>query len=129
MTPSDSLALIAANAEAIPFFRDQGGLKTVARSMPTSQAVDRVRLWVGLVVGVCACVCVWKNDLEITHPETDPIQLLPKHTQVAKAKGLSFFETPTGWKYFGNLMDSQLLGAKEDYAPILCGEESFGTGR
>ncbi len=43
MTPSDSLALIAANAEAIPFFRDQGGLKTVARSMPTSQAVDRVR--------------------------------------------------------------------------------------
>lgn len=43
VTPSDSLALIAANAEAIPFFRDQGGLKTVARSMPTSQAVDRVR--------------------------------------------------------------------------------------
>jgi phosphoglucomutase len=50
------------------------------------------------------------------------------YLQVAKAKGLAFFETPTGWKYFGNLMDSQLLGGKEDYCPILCGEESFGTG-
>jgi len=88
VTPSDSLALIAANAEAIPFFRDQGGLKTVARSMPTSQAVDRV----------------------------------------AKAKGLNCVETPTGWKYFGNLMDALALGGKEEYNPILCGEESFGTG-
>ncbi len=88
VTPSDSLALIAANADAIPFFRDQGGLKTVARSMPTSQAVDRV----------------------------------------AKAKGLNCVETPTGWKYFGNLMDAQALGGATDYNPILCGEESFGTG-
>jgi phosphoglucomutase len=53
VTPSDSLALIAANADAIPFFRDQGGLKTVARSMPTSQAVDRVR------ARVCVCVHIW----------------------------------------------------------------------
>jgi phosphoglucomutase len=48
---------------------------------------------------------------------------------VAKAKGLRCVETPTGWKYFGNLMDSRELGGREDYAPILCGEESFGTGR
>lgn len=47
---------------------------------------------------------------------------------MAKAKGLAFFETPTGWKYFGNLMDAPLLGSKEDFNPILCGEESFGTG-
>jgi len=88
VTPSDSLALIAANADAIPFFREQGGLRTVARSMPTSQAVD----------------------------------------QVARAKGLTCVETPTGWKYFGNLMDARALGSAQDYVPILCGEESFGTG-
>jgi phosphoglucomutase len=51
------------------------------------------------------------------------------HVKVAKAKGLRCVETPTGWKYFGNLMDSRELGGREDYAPILCGEESFGTGR
>jgi phosphoglucomutase len=42
--------------------------------------------------------------------------------------GLECFETPTGWKYFGNLMDSLALGGARDYSPILCGEESFGTG-
>lgn len=87
VTPSDSVAVIAATAEAIPFFAKAGGLKGVARSMPTSAALDRV----------------------------------------AAKKGLTLFEVPTGWKFFGNLMDSGLLG-KEVYNPFLCGEESFGTG-
>ncbi|MES2297980.1 MAG: alpha-D-glucose phosphate-specific phosphoglucomutase [Pseudomonadota bacterium] len=78
VTPSDSLAIIAANATLIPAYR--GGIGGVARSMPTSSAVDRV----------------------------------------AGALGLRCFETPTGWKYFGNLMDAGLVK--------LCGEESYGTG-
>ncbi|XP_078170661.1 phosphoglucomutase, cytoplasmic 2-like [Carex rostrata] len=79
VTPSDSVAIIAANAvEAIPYFAS--GLKGVARSMPTSAALD----------------------------------------VVAKALGLKFFEVPTGWKFFGNLMDAGLCS--------ICGEESFGTG-
>ncbi|KNA17463.1 hypothetical protein SOVF_079680 [Spinacia oleracea] len=79
VTPSDSVAIIAANAvEAIPYF--SGGLKGVARSMPTSAALD----------------------------------------VVAKALNLKFFEVPTGWKFFGNLMDAGLCS--------VCGEESFGTG-
>jgi phosphoglucomutase len=87
VTPSDSVAIIAANQAAIPFFARAGGLKGVARSMPTSCAVDRVALKLGIRV----------------------------------------FEVPTGWKFFGNLMDSKELG-KEDFNPFLCGEESFGTG-
>jgi len=79
VTPSDSVAIIAANAQAcIPYF--QAGLKGVARSMPTSGALDRV----------------------------------------ATKLGLRFYETPTGWKYFGNLMDAEQCS--------ICGEESFGTG-
>lgn len=79
ITPSDSVAMIAANAqECIPYFKD--GLKGVARSMPTGGALDRV----------------------------------------AEKLGLPFFETPTGWKYFGNLMDAGQCS--------VCGEESFGTG-
>ncbi|WP_349431808.1 alpha-D-glucose phosphate-specific phosphoglucomutase [Methylomarinum sp. Ch1-1] len=78
VTPSDSLAIMAANAGLIPAYRK--GISGVARSMPTSQAVDRV----------------------------------------AKAEGLPCFETPTGWKYFGNLLDDGQI--------TLCGEESFGTG-
>lgn len=79
VTPSDSVAIIAANATAaIPYFKS--GLKGVARSMPTSGALDRV----------------------------------------ATALGLSFYETPTGWKFFGNLMDADKCS--------ICGEESFGTG-
>lgn len=88
VSPSDSLAIIAAHADVIPFFRSQGGLKGVARSMPTSGAVDLVA-----------------NDL-----------------------GFDLFETPTGWKYFGNLMDSKALFGGTDYTPFICGEESFGTG-
>jgi phosphoglucomutase len=88
VSPSDSLAVIAAQADAIPFFRAQGGLKGVARSMPTSGAVDRV----------------------------------------AKDLNYSLFETPTGWKYFGNLMDSKELYGGTEYTPFICGEESFGTG-
>lgn len=87
VTPSDSLAIIAAHANVIPFFKEQGGLKGVARSMPTSGAVDLV----------------------------------------AKRLNLRLFETPTGWKFFGNLMDSSILGG-EDLSPFICGEESFGTG-
>lgn len=79
VTPSDSVAVIASNAqEAIPYFQD--GIKGLARSMPTSGALDRV----------------------------------------AEKLKLSFFEVPTGWKFFGNLMDSGKLS--------ICGEESFGTG-
>merc|ERR1739844_429766 len=88
VTPSDSLAVIAAYADAIPFFKSQGGLKGVARSMPTSGAVDLV----------------------------------------AKDLNFDLFETPTGWKYFGNLMDSKDLYGGKDYTPFICGEESFGTG-
>ncbi|MFL6656835.1 MAG: alpha-D-glucose phosphate-specific phosphoglucomutase [Massilia sp.] len=78
VTPSDSLAIIAANAAVAPGYR--AGLKGIARSMPTSCAADRV----------------------------------------AKALGLPFYETPTGWKYFGNLLDAGMV--------TLCGEESYGTG-
>ena len=88
VTPSDSLAILAAHADVIPFVANQGGLKAVARSMPTSGAVDRV----------------------------------------AEALNLALFETPTGWKFFGNLMDSKALFGGVDYTPFLCGEESFGTG-
>merc|ERR1719296_405642 len=88
VTPSDSLAVIVANANSIPFFKNQGGLKAVARSMPTSGAVDLV----------------------------------------AKDLKLDFFETPTGWKFFGNLMDSKVIFKGKDYTPFICGEESFGTG-
>ncbi|KAL1524892.1 hypothetical protein AB1Y20_019771 [Prymnesium parvum] len=87
VTPSDSLAILVAHAHTIPWFQREGGLKSVARSMPTSGAVDRV----------------------------------------AEQLGLPLFETPTGWKFFGNLMDAHLLG-KEKLSPLICGEESFGTG-
>lgn len=88
VTPSDSVAILADHANVVPFFRDYGGLKAVARSMPTSGALDRV----------------------------------------AKKNNLAFFETPTGWKYFGNLMDSKDVFGGTDYTPLICGEESFGTG-
>ena len=88
VTPSDSLAIIAAHANVIPFFAQQGGLKSVARSMPTSGAVDLV----------------------------------------AKRLNLKLFETPTGWKFFGNVMDSKVQFKGENLNPVICGEESFGTG-
>ena len=78
VTPSDSLAVLAANAELAPGYAQ--GLVGIARSMPTSRAADRVAL----------------------------------------AKGIPCYETPTGWKFFGNLMDAGKVS--------LCGEESFGTG-
>jgi len=78
VTPSDSLALLAANAHLAPAYR--GGLKGVARSMPTSAAADRV----------------------------------------AEKLGIGIYETPTGWKFFGNLLDAGMA--------TICGEESAGTG-
>ena len=78
VTPSDSLAVMAANAHHIKGYAS--GISGIARSMPTSQAADRV----------------------------------------AEALGLSCYETPTGWKFFGNLLDAKRI--------TLCGEESFGTG-
>ncbi|MEM9474529.1 MAG: alpha-D-glucose phosphate-specific phosphoglucomutase [Pseudomonadota bacterium] len=78
VTPSDSLAVLAANAHLAPGYK--GGLAGVARSMPTSRALDRV----------------------------------------AAARGLDVYETPTGWKFFGNLLDAGRM--------TLCGEESAGTG-
>jgi len=88
VTPSDSLAIILDNWEAIPHFVKRGGPKGAARSMPSSAALD----------------------------------------VVATAKSIPFFVTPTGWKFFGNLMSSKELFDKNDYTPFLCGEESFGTG-
>jgi len=78
VSPSDSLAILTANAHLAPGY--SGGLAGVARSMPTSCAADRVA-----------------QDLGIEH-----------------------FETPTGWKFFGNLLDAGRA--------TICGEESFGTG-
>ncbi len=78
VTPSDSLAILAANADLVPAYKD--GLSGIARSMPTSQAADRV----------------------------------------AEKLGIEAHETPTGWKFFGNLLDADRA--------TLCGEESFGTG-
>ncbi len=78
VTPSDSLALLAANARLVPGYAD--GIVGIARSMPTSAAADRV----------------------------------------ARKLGVPCYETPTGWKYFGNLLDAGRI--------TLCGEESFGTG-
>jgi phosphoglucomutase len=78
VTPSDSLAILAANATLVPGYRQ--GIAGIARSMPTSQAADRV----------------------------------------AEKLGIPCYETPTGWKFFGNLLDAGKA--------TLCGEESFGTG-
>jgi len=78
VTPSDSLAILTANADRVPSYKNK--VLGVARSMPTSQAPD----------------------------------------QVAKKLGIDCYETPTGWKFFGNLMDADKV--------TLCGEESFGTG-
>mmetsp|Transcript_25863 Transcript_25863/g.61319 ORF Transcript_25863/g.61319 Transcript_25863/m.61319 type:complete len:703 (+) Transcript_25863:202-2310(+) len=88
VTPSDSLAMICDNWRAIPHFAKAGGPKGVARSMPSSAALD----------------------------------------VVADALEIPFFSTPTGWKFFGNLMGSKEQFGKTDYTPFLCGEESFGTG-
>lgn len=79
VNPSDSVAVIGANITSIPYFQ-KTGVKGLARSMPTSGALD----------------------------------------SVAKALKMPLYETPTGWKFFGNLMDAGKLS--------LCGEESFGTG-
>lgn len=78
INPCDSLAILTANADIIPAYAK--GIAGVARSMPTSRAVDRV----------------------------------------AKAMNIPCYETPTGWKFFGNLLDAGKI--------TLCGEESFGTG-
>ena len=78
VTPSDSLALLAANAHLAPGYAS--GLKGIARSMPTSAAADRV----------------------------------------AEKLGIGMYETPTGWKFFGNLLDAGMA--------TICGEESAGTG-
>ncbi len=78
ITPSDSLAMLAANAHLAPAYA--GGLKGIARSMPTSAAADRV----------------------------------------AEALGIPAWETPTGWKFFGTLLDAGKA--------TICGEESAGTG-
>uniref|UniRef100_A0A8C3QNC8 Phosphoglucomutase 1 n=1 Tax=Cyanoderma ruficeps TaxID=181631 RepID=A0A8C3QNC8_9PASS len=80
VNPSDSVAVIAANIFSILYFQ-QTGVRGLARSMPTSGALDRV----------------------------------------AQATKIALYETPTGWKFFGNLMDANKLS--------LCGEESFGTGK
>ncbi len=79
VSPSDSLAVLCANARLVPGYKN--GLRGVARSMPTSGAADIV----------------------------------------ARELGIPCFETPTGWKFFGNLLDAGKA--------TICGEESSGTGR
>jgi len=78
VNPSDSLAIMTANAHLLPGYKQ--GLAGVARSLPTSRAVDKVAI----------------------------------------ALGIDCYETPTGWKYFGNLLDARRI--------TICGEESFGSG-
>ena len=78
VSPSDSLAVLAANAHLAPAYKD--GIAGIARSMPTSQAADRV----------------------------------------AAKRGIGMYETPTGWKFFGTLLDAGKV--------TICGEESAGTG-
>lgn len=78
VNPSDSLAIMTANAQLLPGY--SRGIQGVARSLPTSRAVDKV----------------------------------------AEEQGIDCYETPTGWKYFGNLLDDERI--------TLCGEESFGSG-
>ena len=78
VNPSDSLAIMTANAHLLPGYKN--GVLGVARSLPTSRAADKV----------------------------------------AQALGIECYETPTGWKYFGNLLDDKRI--------TLCGEESFGSG-
>ena len=78
VNPSDSLAIMTANAHLLPGYKN--GVSGVARSLPTSRAVDKV----------------------------------------AETMGIDCYETPTGWKYFGNLLDDKRI--------TLCGEESFGSG-
>ena len=78
VNPSDSLAIMTANAQLLPGYSK--GIQGVARSLPTSRAVDKV----------------------------------------AEEQGIDCYETPTGWKYFGNLLDDKRI--------TLCGEESFGSG-
>jgi phosphoglucomutase len=84
VNPCDSVAIIAAHARRLPFYASQ--LRAVARSMPTSGALDHV----------------------------------------ARDLGVELYEVPTGWKYFGNIMDHH----ERNGAPngVICGEESFGTG-
>ncbi len=68
--------------------------------------------------------CPFQPTNQSLHPSTPP----PTTPQVAKRLNLRLFETPTGWKFFGNLMDSKALGG-EFLTPFICGEESFGTGQ
>ncbi len=104
VTPSDSVALIAASAaESIPYFK--GKIKGVARSMPTSAALDRCLA----ARDILGCLYVWAR-----------LNASPSLHRVAEKKGITCYEVPTGWKFFGNLMD--------DGRCSICGEESFGTG-
>ena len=106
MTPSDSVALIAASAaESIPYFK--GKIKGVARSMPTSAALDRCSVW-----PCCTQLLSSLGSAEILRVGCT--------RRVAEKKGITCYEVPTGWKFFGNLMD--------DGRCSICGEESFGTG-
>ncbi|CAI5945938.1 unnamed protein product, partial [Closterium sp. NIES-65] len=133
VTPSDSVAIIAANAEAsIPYFK--GGLKGVARSMPTSAALDEASIpdFKGGLKGVARSMPT-STALDVVAKELGlkffegglkgVARSMPTSAAldvVAKELGLKFFEVPTGWKFFGNLMDAGMCS--------VCGEESFGTG-
>ena len=110
VTPSDSVALLAAHAtHAIPYFR--AGLKGVARSMPTSAALDR---WAGgggggAGWGVAGCPAARGQALCPTPPRPTPVPTKPRRNSpcsVAADLKVPCYEVPTGWKFFGNLMDA-----------------------
>ena len=128
MAASDSLAVIVANAKCIPYYKD--GLKGCARSMPTSMAMDLVATKLGtslphaLVHARPSAACSWRRYLPYDFDASPPRFAPLCHPEIP------YFEVPTGWKFFGNLMDSgtPAFPNSPTYTPFICGEESFGTG-
>lgn len=101
VTPSDSVAIIAANAQCIPYFKAK--LTGVARSMPTGAALDRqsnLKVYIDLLE--------WLRSSTWNFSKYQQVQYKALHL------------TCQGWKFFGNLMDAGRIQ--------ICGEESFGTG-
>lgn len=92
VTPSDSLAVIVDNSDDIPYFQGKKGLGAIFGGKGGLKGAAR------------------------SMPTSCALD------RVCEAKKIPFFETPTGWKFFGNLMDTP------KYTPFICGEESFGTG-
>lgn len=116
VTPSDSLAMICDNWASIPHFSKAGGPKGVARSMPSSAALDVVAA--ARDIPCFSTPTGWKVNKTLDH-----CCLLAHFEANANHLRISVCS-----KFFGNLMSSKELFDKTDYTPFLCGEESFGTG-